>query len=126
MIVRVPPGILTHTRIADLLGVTYPTIRAWEDRGYLPPPDFTIPDGRRLWLPGTIDRWLPTAGLTVCPDCGAQVRRVRMHQVSHRRGVAADPDETGRPGDEQDHADAAGSPGPGPGCGGGRERDRQN
>lgn len=84
-IVRVPPGVLTHTRIAESLGVSYPTVREWDNRGYLPPPDFTLPDGRRLWLPGTIDRWLPTSGLTVCPDCGARVRRVRMHQISHRQ-----------------------------------------
>lgn len=81
---RIPDGIYCRADIAALLGITKQTIGTWYRTGYLPPPDFTTARGRPLWLPTTIQTWIPTSGLTACPDCGAHARQPTIHQTAHR------------------------------------------
>lgn len=72
-----PEGYLTRGGIARMLGVSNPTVREWERRGYLPSPDLEGP--RRLWLVDTITGWLPVSGMKQCPCCGLWRRRHVRH-----------------------------------------------
>lgn len=89
---RMPDGAIALGGIATRLGVTKPTVTAWQRSGFLPDPDFTTATGRRLWLTSTIDAWIPTAGLTNCDQCGARVRVLSAHQaLGHRRAAPQNP-----------------------------------
>lgn len=82
---RIPNGIYCRSDLAALLGTTKQTIGTWYRNGYLPPPDFTTARGRPLWLPATIETWIPTSGMTPCPVCGAHTRRpAAIHQTAHQ------------------------------------------
>lgn len=88
---RLPPGMLGVTAVAELLGVTDPTVAAWARRGYLPVPDFVTARGRRVWLVSTIEAWLPGAGLAECQSCGARVRQLAIHHARrHPESVAGE------------------------------------
>lgn len=81
---RIPDGVYCRNDLAALFGIASQTISTWHTQGHLPPPDFTTSRGRPLWLPGTIERWLPTSGLLPCNACGAYSRRPESHQGVHR------------------------------------------
>ena len=82
---RIPAGIYCRNDIATLIGVAGPTIATWYSQGFLPPPDFIISRSRPIWLPATIERWIPTSGLIPCPICGVLSRRPESHSAAHRR-----------------------------------------
>lgn len=77
-----PDGWLGRAGAADLVGVSYPTLLAWDRAGDLPPPDRVSPNGRRLWRRATIEQWLPASGLHRCGTCGAHVKSPPIHQAS--------------------------------------------
>ncbi|MEU2002086.1 helix-turn-helix transcriptional regulator [Rhodococcus sp. NPDC019627] len=57
---------LSRGEVAEYLGISLNTIKGYDRRGYLPPPDARI--GRSFgWLRETIDEWLLTR-----PGAGAR------------------------------------------------------
>ncbi len=78
-----PDGTLDLTRLTELLGVSFPTVITWIDKGYLPPPGVTTRTGRRLWLESTITAWLPRSSLRQCLTCGTYTRQMTRHSARH-------------------------------------------
>lgn len=54
--------------------------------GHFPPPDGR--DGQSdWWWPITITRWARTQAFVRCPECGAQVLRLKQHLTKHSRAA---------------------------------------
>ncbi|WP_128365165.1 hypothetical protein [Phycicoccus flavus] len=83
---RLPDGVVGLKGLAQMVGVTEPTVVRWVRQDRTPAPDFITASGRRLWLPATLTRWLSDANLATCPDC-----RARCISLSHHRRIAHRP-----------------------------------
>ena len=53
--------IVGPAEVASLANVNPATVRSWQLRGHLPPPDATLATGA-VWRRSTIERWLKGAG----------------------------------------------------------------
>lgn len=82
---RLPDGLVGPGGIAALAGVSGPTALRGVRTGRVPAPDFVVGDGRKLWLDGTITRWLDSADLATCPTCGARCVRLAAHRAAAHR-----------------------------------------
>jgi len=78
---RLPEGVVGVNGVARMARVSCPTVLRWQRSGRLPGPDFTTANGRALWFPVTITRWLDSATcLEVCPICGARCVSLAHHR----------------------------------------------
>lgn len=75
------PGWLGVSEIAEVLKISLPTLLRWCDAGFLPS-GIVGDNGRRQWRAESIDQWLESAGLDVCPECGARSRDGLRHTAA--------------------------------------------
>ena len=81
---RIPAGWVGASGVANLAGVSHPTILRWIDIGFTPPADVVTGTGRLLWLETTLRSWLETAPLRECPTCGAKLKKPTAHMSQGR------------------------------------------
>lgn len=52
-----PDNLLSYHDISEILNIKESTLRTYQRRGYMPPPDVMLAD-RPRWYPTTVEHWI--------------------------------------------------------------------
>lgn len=75
------------TELAEILGLSLPTVLRWVEAGRVPPSLCPGTRGRRRrWARDMILEWISGLDLPVCPQCGARPRDLARHIGAVHRG----------------------------------------